>query len=186
MRSSKGRDSFMMLGATGLAMLLLVACGQHSDTPSTSTAAAPQPVEPQGGDAGVCSMLSAEQVASVLPGSDGGSPSDGGGSLIEGVESRQCSYVASRDAELDLLTVIVTTAPDDALFEQIQVTGFAFDDEDAVPVGDRGWKKDDSADEFEVVANKGRSVVRMNLMAPGARDKAATMIAMAQVVAEQL
>jgi hypothetical protein len=55
-----------------------------------------------------------------------------------------------------------------------------------VPVGDRGWKKDDSADEFEVVANKGRSVLRINLMAPGARDKAAPLIAMAQAAAAQL
>lgn len=186
MRKKNGRDSFSIPGATGLAMLLLAACGQPSGTPSASTADAPQPAEAQGGDAGICRMLTAAQVASVLPGSDGGSPSDGGGSLLEGVESRQCSYVASRDAELDLLTVIVTTARDDALFEQIEVTGFAFDDEDAVPVGDRGWKKDDSADEFEVVANKGRSVLRVNLMAPGARDKAAPMIAMAQAVAAEL
>lgn len=186
MRSNKGRDSFMMLGATGLAIVVLAACGQQSGTPSTSTAAAPELAEAQGGDAGICRMLTAEQVASVLPGSDGGSPSDGGGSLLEGVESRQCSYMASREAEFDLLTVIVTTARDDASFEQIELTGFAFDDEDAVPVGDRGWKKDDSADEFEVVANKGRSVLRINLMAPGARDKAAPLIAMAQAVAAQL
>jgi hypothetical protein len=36
--------------------------------------------------------------------------------------------MASRDAEFDLLTVIVTTARDDESFEQIEVTGFAFDD----------------------------------------------------------
>jgi hypothetical protein len=186
MNTGSGPNTASMLVTMGLAMLLLAGCGQPAGTPSTTTASTPEVEEADGDSFGICRMLTAGQVAGVLPGSDRGSATNGGGSLIEGVDSWQCSYVAARDADLDLLTVIVTVAPDDALFEQIKVSGFAFDDDDAVAVGDSGWKNDGSADQFEVVANKGRSVLRISLMAPGAQGKAGQMIALAQAVAAKL
>ncbi|MBM5812973.1 MAG: hypothetical protein FJ191_13595 [Gammaproteobacteria bacterium] len=171
--------------AAVLAVLLTAGCGQQADSPAT-TAAAPQ-AEDAGGDSfGICRMLSTAQVASVLPDSDDGMVASDGGSLIEGVDSYQCSYTAIHGTDLGLLTVIVTVAPNDELFEKIRVTGFAFDDDDAVAVGDSAWKKDDSADEFEVVANKGRSVLRLGLMSADARSKADQMLDLARVVAGKL
>lgn len=175
----KGNKSSVLV----LSGLLLAGCGDQAQPP----AAAPAQDAAQDSDGfGICRMLSAEQVASVLPGGDGGSVTQNGGSLIEGVDSYQCSYTAARDADLDLLTLIVTVAPDDAHFAQIEVSGFAFDEDDAVAVGDSGWKKDDSADEYEIVANKGRSVLRISLMAPGAQGRAGQMLALAQAVAAKL
>lgn len=184
MSRSNGRSTALALAMSGL--LLLAACGQKSAAPAATAPSVQESVEAGGDHDGVCSLLSAAQVASVLPGSDAGDASDGGGSLIDGVESRQCSYMVVRGADLDLLTVMLTVARDDALFEQIKVTGFAFDEEDAVPVGDGGWTKTDGADQFAVVANKGRSVLRVELMAPGARGKADQLVALAQAVAAKL
>ncbi len=189
MSSAMTRNGGSMLAVMGLAMLL-AGCGQSAETPPPTTASTPavEPEEEEDDDDrfGVCRLLTAEQVARVLPGSDGGSVTHGGGSLIEGVDSYQCTYAAARDADVDLLTLIVTVAPDAALFERIEVSGFAFDDDDAVAVGDSGWKRDDSADEFEVVANKGRSVLRIALMAEGAQGKSEPMLALAQAVAAKL
>lgn len=163
--------------------LVLAGCGEQSPPPP---AAAGQEAAQDSDGFGICRMLSAAQVASVLPGSDSGSVTQDGGSLIEGVDSYQCSYTAVRGAEVDLLTLIVTVAADDARFAQIEVSGFAFDEDDAVAVGNSGWKKDDNADEYEIVANKGRSVLRINLMAPGAQGRSEQMLALAQAVAARL
>jgi hypothetical protein len=179
-RRNKGSS---LLGAAALA-LLLAACGGQTGSEPATTAGAPDSGD--GDSFGICRMLTAEQVTSVLPGHDGGSVTSAGGSLIEGVDSYQCSYSAVHGTDLGLLTVIVTVAPDDALFEQIKVSGFAFDDDDAVAVGDSAWKKDDSADDFEVVANKGRSVLRIGLMSTGARGKSEQMLALARAVAGKL
>ncbi len=180
MDKRKGLTRCWALLATAL---LAAGCGQPANAPAVGTSMA----EDDGGDSfGICRMLTAAQVASVLHGSDGGTVTSDGGSLIEGVDSYQCSYTAVHGTDMDLLTVIVTVAPSDELFEQIRVTGFAFDDDDAIAVGDRGWKKDDSPDEFEVVANKGRSVLRIGLMATDARGKAGQMVALAQAVAAKL
>lgn len=180
-----GTGSSRLLAAA-LAALLLAACGNQGDSTPTTTASVPEAEDDDGDSFGICRMLSAEQVSSVLPGHDGGSVISAGGSLIEGIDSYQCSYSAVQGTDLGLLAVIVTVAPDDALFEQIKVSGFAFDDDDAVAVGDRAWKKDDSADEFEVVANKGRSVLRIGLMSAGARGKSEQMLALARTVAGKL
>lgn len=166
---------------TLLTTLLLGACGGQPPPAVSSTD------ESADGDRfGICRMLSASQVASVMPGSDEGMVASNGGSLIEGVDTYQCSYTAARDGDVDLLTVIVTVARDDERFAQIEPSGFAFDEEDKVDLGDGGWIKDEQADQFGIVARKGRSVLRMELMASGAQDRSATMIELARAVVDKL
>lgn len=178
---SRRTGSFLVAAA-----LLLAGCGGPAEAPSAPTASAPVAEDDDGDSFGICRMLTAEQVASVLPGSDDGMVASAGGSLIEGVDSYQCSYTAVHGTDMGLLTVIVTVAPNDELYEKIRVTGFAFDDDDAVAVGDSAWKKDDSADEFEVVVNKGRSVLRLGLMSADARSRSEQMLALARVVAGKM
>ncbi|OGU76341.1 MAG: hypothetical protein A2V93_06340 [Ignavibacteria bacterium RBG_16_34_14] len=59
------------------------------------------------GDIVPCELLTAEQVETVLPGSDEGYTTMSGGSLMEGVDSYQCSYTNDK---FDLFTVIVHVA----------------------------------------------------------------------------
>jgi hypothetical protein len=164
---------------------VLVACGGGSEPPPVPQAATAEPADDD--DAfGICRLLTAEQVASVLPGSDPGMASSGGGSLIEGVDAHQCAYTAARDGELDLLTLVVTVASTDVLFAQIEPSGSAFDEDDAVAVGDGGWKKDDQSGEFAVVAKQGRSVLRLELLSADAGTRGPQLIELARAVAAKL
>ena len=174
-----------VLAAALLSASVLSGCGGGSG-PAPATIASEAADDGDGDSFGICRMLTTEQVASVLPGHDGGMVTSAGGSLIEGVDSYQCSYTAMRESDVDLLTVVVTIAPDDALYEQIKPSGFAFDDEDAIDVGNGGWVKDDVPGEFGVVAKKNRAVLRLDLMAGDAQGKSAEMLTLAQAVAAKL
>jgi hypothetical protein len=151
----------------------------------TSTQAGPATTATPGTGLDICALLPPEQLATVIPGHDGGSAS-GDASLIAGVKSLQCNVTAARGNDVDLLTLVVSVASTDASMEQIRPSDSAFDDEDKVAVGDGGWIKRDAGDEVEVVASKGRSVLRLTLMAPGAAARADAILALAAAVAGRL
>lgn len=171
-----------------LALALAVsACGGGSDAEGTSEGpAASTSAEPAGGLA-PCSLLTDEQVDSVLPGHDEGFVAKSGGSLIEGVDSYQCSY--SNEAG-DLFTVIVHVAADDARFEEIEpdastarmVHADAFRE---VSVGDRAWLSGEP-DDLKLTAVSGHRVIELELLAEGAGEKGDALAELGAAVAAKL
>ena len=83
-----------------------------------------------------------------------------GGSLIQGVEAYQCSWV---NANGDLLTLILNVATDDARFAQIRPGDAVRDNREAVDVADQGWLAV-TPDEVKLKAVKGRTVIDVELM----------------------
>lgn len=162
----------------------LVGCGGEKE--SASGGSAKVGITDEGQKGGVpCSYLSAEQVSSVLPGHDGGAVAHSGGSLLKGVDSYQCSYTAVSGAEARLLTVVITTASTAELFDKIKPSGFADQKEEAIAVGDGGWSRGE-ADDWKVTVIKGRSLIDLELMAPGARALAPKLVALAEAIAGKL
>ena len=128
-----------------------------------------------------CKLLNREQVATVLPDHDGGSVAHAGPALIEGVSAYQCSYL---DKEFNLFTVILNVAVDDKRFADIK-PGSTITDEKKVAVADGGWIRG-SPDDMKLTAVKSRTVIDLELMAPGAGGKAAALVALANAVAGKL
>lgn len=118
-----------------MALCACAACGGGSPTPGnvaqTSGAA-------DDDDAfGICRMLSADQVTSVLPGHDGGVVAHSGGSLMNGVDSYQCSYSSQYAGGFGLLTLVVSVASTDEPFGQIKPSGFAHDGDQELDVAEK-------------------------------------------------
>jgi len=141
-------------------------------------AAAPGPLSSQ---IDPCTLLTRAQVATVLPNHDGGVVAHAGPALIQGVNAYQCSYA---DKEFNLLTVILNVAVDDKRFAEIR-PGSTITDEKQVPVADGGWVRGDPND-MKLTAVKGRTVIDLELMAPGAGGKIAALVALANAVAGKL
>lgn len=190
-----GRARRGMLAMRPIAFVVAVAAAGCGKTEPPAPAAGPQavPSAPAGPAAAptstasldVCGLLPSDRLAAVIPGHDGGSAS-GDASLLAGVKSLQCNVTAARGNDVDLLTLVVSVASTDALLEQIRPSGSAFDDEDKIAVGDGGWIKRGAGDEVEIVASKGRSVLRLTLLAPAASARADALVALAAAVAARL
>jgi hypothetical protein len=77
---------------------LALACGGGEETPSNaiSTTNLSNGVNRAGEAIAPCDLLTAEQVATVLAGSDEGMAVKTGGSMIDGVDAYQCSYSNTR------------------------------------------------------------------------------------------
>lgn len=133
------------------------------------------------GDIKPCELLTPAQVATVLPESKPYVAANGE-SLLKGVKSYQCSY---SDPAINLLTVIVTVAADDAAFEKIAPSKSRHEDHRPVAIGDRGWVFGEE-DDLKVAAVKGRTLIDLELMAPGAGRKADALVELARAVAKKI
>jgi hypothetical protein len=134
------------------------------------------------GDIKPCELLTPAQVSTVLPKADKGFVAANGESLIPGVKSYQCSYV---NPETHLLTVVVTVAADDASFAKIAPSASSHEDHRKVAVGDGGWVFGDPND-LKVEAVKGRTLIDLHVMAPGAQQKADQLVELARAVAKKV
>lgn len=167
--------------------LSFAACGGGSgDGAETEGTAAS---ESSGASAGIepCDLLSAGQVATVLTDADEGFVAKAGGSLIEGVDSYQCSY---SNPDTDLFTLILTVAVDDERFEDIEPNPSTrrdmFPDSfREVDVGDRGWVSG-QPDDMKLTAIQGRTVIDLELMASDAGEKTEALTALGATVASQV
>lgn len=169
------------------AAALASACGGGTPPESTqaaASAAASAPASAGESSNGVepCELLSAEQVASVLPDAAAGTTAHAGQSLIEGVDAYQCSYT---NAAGGLLTVILNVAVDDARFADIRPGSAVRENREPVDAGDEGWMVV-AADEVKVKATQGRTVIDVELMASGAADKSTQLVALAEAVASKI
>lgn len=134
------------------------------------------------GDIKPCELLTPAQVSTVLPKPDEGFVAANGESLIKGVKSYQCSYV---NPEAHLLTVVVTVAADDASFAKIAPSASSHEDHRKIAVGSGGWVFGEG-DELKVAVVKGRTLVDLHLMAPGAQQKADQLVELARVVTQKV
>jgi hypothetical protein len=141
--------------------------------------------EPDGDANGLvpCELLTADDVATVLPDADDGFEAMAGGSLIDGVDAYQCSYM---NPVFDLFTVIVNVAEDDERFEWIEPSPSAYGDEAReVDVADGGWLHGTDTD-LKVTVVKGLAVIDLELMAAYAGERADALIELARIVADRL
>lgn len=150
----------------GMLLLCLGACGDGERVSVADTA----DDEDGSGRAQPCELLSAEQIATVLPGADAGYVAARGGSLIEGIDSYQCSY---SDPEMNMLLVMFHTAATDALFDEIKpkdptwIVGEA--NVQPVQIGDGGWVY--TSDDLKLTASRGRLVIELALDSPNEAEQ---------------
>jgi len=129
-----------------------------------------------------CELLTDEQVATVLPNHMPGDVDHAGPSLVDGINAYQCSYL---DEEVNMLTVVVNVAATDKLFAEIKPTMWGDTDAQKIDVGDGGWIRGED-DDMKVTVMKGRAVLDLELMAPGAKAKSAALIELAKAAAAHL
>ena len=129
-----------------------------------------------------CKILTAAQVATVLPDHDDGMVTDSGDSIMKGVKSYGCSYV-SKDA--NLMTVVLSIAENAERFSWIKPSEGSHRDDRKIDIGDRGWVGGDP-NHLEVEVVQGLAVIELKLIAPGAQGKSAQMIELARVIAQGL
>jgi hypothetical protein len=172
--------SLCLLGLLGAGCSGGQQAGGTPDSGKDETASSVQ----AGGGSGLkpCGLLSSDQVATVLPGHDGGLQVKAGGSLIEGVDAYQCSY-SSGDA--DLLTVILNVAVDEERFEKIKPSSFGMSDAKKVDIADGGWVRGDD-DDVKVTAIAGHTRIDVELMASGAQGKSNALVELTRQVIAQI
>jgi hypothetical protein len=163
---------------------LVLACGGGGETPgnaistTNSSNGASSAIAP-------CDLLTADEVATVLPGSDEGMTVKSSESMIDGVDAYQCSY--SND-ESDLLTVIVHVAVDNERFGQIEPKrpmSELYDEVREIDVGDGGWLYGDPT-EMQLTAGQGYAVIELELMTADAGERGDAILALGDEITERI
>lgn len=160
----------------------LAACGETTERPASASA--------DEEEEWVCNLLTDDQVATVLPGHDGGFVAASGASLVEGEKIYQCSYSVPESVDFDLMTVIVTVDSDAEYFETWtkpkpgpkQEMNEIYRDLD---VADGGMLYGDP-DDIEVEVWKGTTLISLGLDKDGAAGLSEELIALASRVAGQI
>ncbi|MGE5797121.1 MAG: hypothetical protein ACM34N_10065 [Ignavibacteria bacterium] len=132
-----------------------------------------------------CELLTAEQVETVLPGSDEGYTAASGNSLMEGVKSYQCSY---NNDKYDLFTVIIHIASSEKDFEWIKPKKSireSYEDAKKLQIGDGGWLYG-NPDDMKVEVAKGFSVIQLELSSDKAKEKGNALIELAAILVKKI
>ncbi len=166
---------------------LALACGGGEEPPRTaiSTTNSSNGANRASEAIAPCDLLTTEQIATVLTGSDEGMAVTTGGSMIEGVDAYQCSY---SNTDLDLLTVTVHVATDNTLVSEIEPRrpmSELYDEIREIEVGDGGWLYGDSA-EMKLTASQGDAVIELELMTADAGESSDALVALGDAVASQI
>ena len=157
--------------------VLAIACGKNNPEPKNQKDN-PGGIEP-------CELLTSEQVSTVLPGHDEGYVAHSGGSLIEGVDSYQCSY---SDEGLSLFTVILHVAVDKKRFDEIKLDPSTYRMDKSVrelKIGDGGWLYGEP-DDMKLKAEKGFTVLEFELLAKNAGDKKDKLVELASSIMKKI
>ncbi len=135
-------------------------------------------------DAGMnpCELVTLEQVQTVLPGASPGTTPHSGGSLIEGIDAYQCSYV---DPAGELLTVILNVARTPEKFAEIAPGNAVRENRRRVDVAQEGWLVA-GADEVKLKSVQGLTVFDVDLLATEASGREAQLVELARAVAARL
>jgi hypothetical protein len=166
---------------------LALACGGGEETPSNaiSTTNLSNGVNRAGEAIAPCDLLTAEQVATVLAGSDEGMAVKTGGSMIDGVDAYQCSY---SNTDLDMLTVTIHVATDNTLFTEIEPRrpmSELYDEIREIEVGEGGWLYGDPT-EMKLTASQGDAVIELELMTADAGESGDALVALGDAVVSHI
>ena len=164
---------------------LLVACQPQGDTAQAGASkrtSEPAATEAGGGGLRPCELAPQPLVQAVLPEADAGSTQQAGGSLIQGIDSYQCSFV---NRSGDLLTVIVHVAQGAELFKELAIGSAVRDSYRRVDIGDEGWVQS-SADEIKLKAVKKLQRIELNLLAARAAAREKPLIDLTRAIAQRL
>jgi hypothetical protein len=132
----------------------------------------------------VCDLLTDAEVAEVLPGHDGGIVTADGGSLIEGVDTWQCSYTAQGEdaTDFDLLTVTVNVATTPELFDEVRPTPAVkretYDNFTEIQAGDGGFTYGEP-DDMMIDVWQGTTLVSLELRSDEAGTNGEQLVSLA-------
>lgn len=164
--------------------LMLWGCGGGA-APGTGVAAATESgIERD--PIGVCGLLNADQVSTVLPGHDGGIVAHSGGSMMEGVDSYQCSYASEANGEYRVFTLVISVAANDELMAKIKPSGTLHGENQRAAIADGAFISDHMDDEIGVTVIKGRKKADLDLLAPDAAAMRGQMLLLTEAVAAKL
>ena len=165
-----------------LAGVALLGCSGSKEGTAPAAESQKSSSTPASGKIQPCKLLTAAQVATVLPDHDDGMVALAGGSLMKGVDAYQCSY---SNKDMNILTVVLNVAENEERFSWIKPSEGSHRDDRKIEIGDAGWAYGD-ADDLKVRVVKGLTVIDLELMAPGAQGKSAAMIELARVIVQGL
>jgi hypothetical protein len=165
----------------------VTACSHGSEAPGTATQQATSSSNEQPG--GACSLLTPEQVNTVVPESDGGKEQDASAAaLLKDVEIKYCRYFHVEGTDMKYLDLLVYEASSDEGFKQIKIGAWAHQGSSRrLDIGDIGFLHDmSSQNEMVATASKGRTVFELKLFANDAADKTQQLIDLANIVAGKI
>lgn len=162
---------------------VLIGCGSESiEQPSDDSAVAAEDVD----TFGICRMLTSEQVATVLADHDGGELVHSGGSMMDGVDSYQCSYTSEANGQYGVLTLVVSVAPNAELLGRLRPSNFLYSEDNRPEIADGAFVNDKLEGELDVTVIKGLNKIDMDLVTDDAHSRRQEMIALATIVAARL
>jgi len=164
--------------------LMLWGCGGGA-APETSAAAATDPGS-ESDPLGICTILGADQISTVLPGHDGGVAVHSGGSMMEGVDSYQCSYTSEQNGEYRVFTLVVSVAESDDLMAKIKPSGMLYSEQQQAAIADGAFISDHMDDEIKITVIKGRKKADLDLLTPDAATMREQMLLLTEAVAAKL
>ena len=176
---SNFRNFCLMMAAAGA----FGACGNGNEAPGTPAQHTASASDEQ--SSGVCSLLTREQVDTVIPGNDGGKERDASeAALLKDVKMEFCRYFHVEGTNLKYLDLLIYKASSDEGFKQIKIGKWAHQGSSReLDIGDLGFLLDMSEqNEMMATASKGRTVFELKLMADDAPAKSEQLIALARIV----
>lgn len=135
---------------------------------------------------GICRMLTNEQVAAVLADHDGGEVVHAGGSMMEGVDSYQCSYTSEANGQYSVLTLVVSVASSPELLAKIRPNDFLYGEDDRPEIADGAFINEKIEGEMGITVIKGMNKVDVDLSSNDAHSRRKEMIELAAIVADKL
>jgi len=175
-----------ILGTLGLILAAsITACG-GGDVPAKAAQQASGDFSDKPSQA--CSLLTDEQVATVVPGHDGGHDQDTSeASMLTDVAMGHCKYYHFGGAEMRWLDVLIYKASSDKGFENINIGKWAHQGSSrSLDIGDIGFLHDLSDTSIMATASKGRTVFELTLNSPDVAAESEQLIELARIVAGKL
>ena len=173
------------------ALLAFTAAGcDGGKTPATSEGAAVAADDSAGHSTGVCSLVTREQVNTVIPENDGGREMDASEAmLLKDVTMAHCRYVHVDGVNLKWLSIIIYKASSDEGFKQIKLSKSDWASHGAkqmLDFGDVAYLEALADDDAKVSVSKGRTVLEISLSANDAKAKSPQLIELAKTAASKL
>ncbi len=175
------------IGRSVLTLAVAFIAGAFGGSPSAATEPAARLVVANGQPPSqACSLLTDEQVATVVPGHDGGHDQDTSeAALLKDVSMEHCKYYHGGANGFVMLDVLVYRASSDEGFEQIAVTEWGHGSDKKLDIGDVSFLED-AGGTWIATASKDRTVLELRLTADDAEAKSEQLVELARAVASKL